>query len=62
MAAKKRKFQDDYLQFGFVSICIGTVEKPQCVIFQKVLGPDSMIICTNLGRGECKKMVLKKGE
>ena len=42
MAAKKRKFQDDYLQFGFVSICIGTVEKPQCVICQKLLGPDSM--------------------
>ena len=42
MAAKKRKYQDDYLQFGFVSICIGTVEKPQCVICQKVLSADCM--------------------
>ena len=39
---EKRKYQDDYLQFGFVSICIRTVEKPQCVICQKVLGADSM--------------------
>ena len=34
--------EDDYLQFGFVSICIGTVEKPQCVICQIVLSADSM--------------------
>ena len=34
MAAKNRKYQDDYLQFGFVSICIGTVEKPQFAICQ----------------------------
>ena len=27
MAAKKRKYLDDYLQFVFVSICIGTVGK-----------------------------------
>ena len=41
MAAKKWKYQDDYLQFGFVNICIRAVEKPQCVICQKVLGADS---------------------
>ena len=42
MTTKKRKYQDDYLQFGFARICIGTVEKPQCVIRQKVFGADSV--------------------
>ena len=26
MAAKKRKYSDDYLQFGFTSITIGGIE------------------------------------
>ena len=41
MATKKRKYSDEYLQVGFTSIT-GGVERPQCVIYNKVLGPDSM--------------------
>ena len=42
MATKKRKYSDEYLQVGFTSIMEGGVEKPECVIYNKVLGPDSM--------------------
>ena len=42
MAAKKRKYSDDYIQLGFTSITIGGIQKPQCVICHKVLGADSM--------------------
>ena len=42
MAAKKRKYNDDYLKLGFTSITIGGIQKPQCVICHKVLTADSM--------------------
>ena len=42
MAAKKRKYNDNYLELGFTSITIGGIQKPQCVICHKVLTADSM--------------------
>ena len=42
MATKKRKYNEDYIQFGFTCITIAGVDKPQCVICNKVLGTDSM--------------------
>ena len=42
MAAKERKYSDDYLQLGFTSITIGGIQQLQCVICHKVLSADSM--------------------
>ncbi|KAI6649935.1 protein ZBED8-like [Oopsacas minuta] len=40
--APKRAYLDDYLKFGFTSIVIEGIEKPQCVICLKVLSAESM--------------------
>ncbi|XP_048351811.1 protein ZBED8-like [Sphaerodactylus townsendi] len=39
---KKRKFREDFLQYGFTSIITAGIEKPQCVICCKVLSAESM--------------------
>ena len=41
--APKRAYSVDYLKFGFTSIIIGGIEKPQCVLCLKVLSAESMI-------------------
>ena len=40
--APKRAYSVDYLKFGFTSIIIGGIEKPQCVLCLKVLSAESM--------------------
>ncbi|XP_042213516.1 protein ZBED8-like [Homarus americanus] len=40
--AKKRKYNDEYINYGFTSILADGIEKPQCVLCFKVLGNDSM--------------------
>ena len=40
--APKRTYSDDYLKFGFTSIIIGEIKKPQCVLCLKVLSAESM--------------------
>ncbi|XP_042213601.1 zinc finger BED domain-containing protein 5-like [Homarus americanus] len=40
--AKKRKYSDEYINYGFTSILADGIEKPQCVLCFKVLGNDSM--------------------
>ncbi|CAH1975362.1 unnamed protein product [Acanthoscelides obtectus] len=42
MAAKKRKFSEDYVKFGFIFIEKDELQLPQCVICMKVLSNDSM--------------------
>ena len=42
MSAKKRKYIDDYIRFGFVSLQKGNIEVPQCVICYKTLSNDGM--------------------
>ena len=42
MSAKKRKYDESYIQFGFASVIIHSEEKPQCVLCNKVLSNDSM--------------------
>ena len=42
MATKKRKYLDDYIEFGFVSLLKGDTEVPQCVICYKTLSNDVM--------------------
>ncbi|CAG5037744.1 unnamed protein product [Parnassius apollo] len=42
MAAKKRKFSEDYIKFGFTFIEKDELQLPQCVICMKVLSNDSM--------------------
>lgn len=42
MYLKKRKYYENYVQYGFTSININGKEKPQCVICNKVLSHDSM--------------------
>ena len=42
MATKKRKYVDDYIEFGFVSLLKGDTEVPQCVICYKTLSNDAM--------------------
>ncbi|XP_039180852.1 zinc finger BED domain-containing protein 5-like isoform X2 [Crotalus tigris] len=39
---KKRKYNKDFLQYGFTSIISEGIEKPQCVICCKVLSAESM--------------------
>ena len=39
---KKRKYSDDFLQYGFTSIVTAGIEKPQCVICNEVLSAESM--------------------
>ena len=40
--APKRAYSVDYLKFGFTSIIIGRIEKPQCELCLKVLSAESM--------------------
>ena len=40
--APKRAYSINYLKFGFTSIIIGGIEKPQCVLCLKVLSAESM--------------------
>uniref|UniRef100_UPI00358EA1AE protein FAM200C-like n=1 Tax=Myxine glutinosa TaxID=7769 RepID=UPI00358EA1AE len=42
MSAKKRKYQDEYIKFGFVALQKGDAEVPQCVICYKTLSNDAM--------------------
>ncbi|XP_066953244.1 protein FAM200C-like [Macrobrachium rosenbergii] len=42
MSAKKRKYLDEYIRFGFVSFHKGDTEVPQCVICFKTLSNDGM--------------------
>ena len=42
MATKKRKYVDDYIEFGFVSLLKGDTEVSQCVICYKTLSNDAM--------------------
>ncbi|XP_068215852.1 zinc finger BED domain-containing protein 5-like [Palaemon carinicauda] len=42
MSAKKRKYNEDYIRFGFVSLRKGDTEVPQCVICYKTLSNDGM--------------------
>ena len=39
---RKRKFCDEYLHYGFTSIIVSGVEKPQCVICSDILSEESM--------------------
>lgn len=40
---KYRKYEDQYLDFGFTYISKGNVELPQCVVCHKVLAAESML-------------------
>ena len=42
MPGKKRKYLDEYIKFGFVSMQKGDIEVPQCVICYKTLSNDGM--------------------
>ena len=42
MAGKKRKYLDDYIEFGFVSLQKSNIEIPQCIICYKTLSNDAM--------------------
>ena len=42
MSSKKRKYDDSYIQFSFTSVVINGMEKPQCVLCNKVISNDSM--------------------
>lgn len=39
---KKRKYSEEFLQYGFTSIITAGIEKPQCVICCEVLSAESM--------------------
>ena len=41
---KKRKYSDEFLKqaYGFTSIVVAGIEKPQCVICNDVLSPESI--------------------
>ncbi|CAK1592459.1 unnamed protein product [Parnassius mnemosyne] len=41
-SAKKRKYNDDYIKYGFVVIKKGDIDHPQCVICYEVLSNDAM--------------------
>ncbi|XP_034288737.2 protein FAM200B [Pantherophis guttatus] len=40
--AKKRKYTEEFLQYGFTSIITAGIEKPQCIICCEVLSAESM--------------------
>ena len=40
--SKKRAYSEEYLKYGFTSIILKGVEKPQCVICMEVLSAESM--------------------
>ena len=39
---KKRKYDEEYLKFGFTRIVNNGIEKPQCVLCNVVLSAESM--------------------
>lgn len=39
---KKRKYSEDYMKFGFTTIIVNGVDKPQCVLCGVVLSVESM--------------------
>ena len=39
---KKRKYNEDFLRYGFSSLVTAGIEKPQCVICNEVLSAESM--------------------
>lgn len=39
---KRRLYSDEYIKYGFTSININNIERPQCVICLKTLSADSM--------------------
>lgn len=41
-STKKRKYSSDFLKYGFTSIVVASVEKPQCVICNDILSAESM--------------------
>lgn len=41
-SAKKHKYNDDYIKYGFVSINQSGIDQPQCVICYEVLSNDAM--------------------
>ncbi|KAL4720946.1 hypothetical protein ACJJTC_013058 [Scirpophaga incertulas] len=40
---KYRKYDDQYLDFGFTYITKGNIEHPQCVVCHQVLAAESML-------------------
>ena len=42
LSVKKRKYNDEFLKYGFTSIVVAGIEKPQCVICNDVLSAESM--------------------
>src|SRR6218665_3257233 len=42
LSVKKRKYSDEFLKYGFTSIVVAGIEKPQCVICNDVLLAESM--------------------
>ena len=42
MSSKKRKYDESYMPYGFTSVIVNGVEKPQCVLCKKVLSNDSI--------------------
>src|SRR6218665_2487179 len=42
LSVKKRKYSDEFLKYGFTSIVVAGIEKPQCVICNGVLSAESM--------------------
>ncbi|CAB3242569.1 unnamed protein product [Arctia plantaginis] len=41
-SAKKRKYNDDYIKYGFVAMNKSGIDQPQCVICYEVLSNDAM--------------------
>ena len=41
-SGKKRSYKEEFLQWGFTNIMEGNVEKPQCVLCNKVLTTESL--------------------
>ncbi|CAH2208011.1 jg8750, partial [Pararge aegeria aegeria] len=41
-SGKKRSYKEAFLQWGFTNIVDRNMEKPQCVLCNKVLNPESM--------------------
>jgi len=42
LSVRKRKYSDEFLKYGFTSIVVAGIEKPQCVICNDVLSAESM--------------------
>lgn len=42
MSAKKRTYQDSYIEYGFIATTVNGDERPQCVLCSKVLSNDSL--------------------